>query len=69
MFNSLNSTGLPLSDADVISAQLYSKANENEAVLRLFNDKWKSIKNLTDKLRTCLKSKSFKNSFHCIRNH
>lgn len=28
MFNSLNSTGLPLSDADIISAQLFSKASE-----------------------------------------
>lgn len=26
MFNSLNSTGMPLSDADIISAQLFSKA-------------------------------------------
>lgn len=30
MFNSLNSTGLPLSDADVLSAQLYSKAKGAE---------------------------------------
>lgn len=29
MFNSLNSTGMPLSDADIISAQLFSKAPEN----------------------------------------
>ena len=36
MFNSLNSTGLPLSDADVLSAQLYSKAKGAE----LFKQKW-----------------------------
>lgn len=29
MFNSLNSTGMPLSDADIISAQLFSKAPED----------------------------------------
>lgn len=28
MFNSLNSTGMPLSDADIISAQLFSKASD-----------------------------------------
>ena len=28
MFNSLNSTGLPLTDADIISAQLYSRATK-----------------------------------------
>ncbi len=28
MFNSLNSTGMPLSDADIISAQLYSRAGD-----------------------------------------
>ncbi len=29
MFNSLNSTGMPLSDADIISAQLFSKAADD----------------------------------------
>lgn len=29
MFNSLNSTGMPLSDADIISAQLYSRAGDD----------------------------------------
>lgn len=39
MFNSLNSTGMPLSDADIISAQLYSKEKDKEA----FIDKWQGI--------------------------
>ena len=39
MFNSLNSTGMPLSDADIISAQLYSKEKDKEA----FIDKWQDI--------------------------
>lgn len=48
MFNSLNSTGMPLSDADIISAQLYSNAgNENRT---LFNKKWESIKKLSNEL-------------------
>lgn len=40
MFNSLNSTGMPLSDADIISAQLYSHAGENKAE---FNEIWERI--------------------------
>lgn len=40
MFNSLNSTGLPLSDADIISAQLYSNAGEDKAP---FMYKWEYI--------------------------
>ena len=47
MFNSLNSTGMPLSDADIISAQLYSKAGADKAT---FNDKWESITRLTEGL-------------------
>lgn len=39
MFNSLNSTGMPLADADIISAQLYSKSkNRNQ-----FIERWKNI--------------------------
>jgi len=49
MFNSLNSTGLPLSDADIISAQLYSKAGIEK---RDFNEKWESINKLADELNT-----------------
>lgn len=47
MFNSLNSTGLPLADADIISAQLYSKAgtNKNE-----FNEQWQLINKLVEEL-------------------
>lgn len=39
MFNSLNSTGMPLSDADIISAQLYSKLDDKNE----FNELWKKI--------------------------
>ena len=39
MFNSLNSTGMPLSDADIISAQLYSKLDDKNE----FNRLWKKI--------------------------
>ena len=49
MFNSLNSTGLPLSDADIISAQLYSKAGIDK---KDFNEKWESINKLADELNT-----------------
>ncbi|MBQ6337721.1 MAG: DUF262 domain-containing protein [Kiritimatiellae bacterium] len=49
MFNSLNSTGMPLSDSDIISAQLYSKAkadaNETD-----FNNKWENITRLAEGL-------------------
>ncbi len=47
MFNSLNSTGMPLSDADIISAQLYSNAGDNRP---LFNERWEGIKKLTNEL-------------------
>ncbi len=47
MFNSLNSTGLPLSDGDIISAQLYSKSGEKTED---FNEKWKNINRLTERL-------------------
>lgn len=47
MFNSLNSTGLPLADADIISAQLYSKAGTDK---KEFNEQWERIKKLTDEL-------------------
>lgn len=49
MFNSLNSTGLPLSDADIISAQLYSKSGENKGK---FNVQWESINKLASELNT-----------------
>lgn len=46
MFNSLNSTGLPLSDANIISAQLYSNADKKED----FNKRWESINRLASEL-------------------
>jgi hypothetical protein len=49
MFNSLNSTGMPLSDADIISARLYSKAESNKEE---FIKQWKNIKKLADELKT-----------------
>lgn len=46
MFNSLNSTGKPLSDADVLSAQLYSYANGSKD----FVDKWSELNDSISKL-------------------
>lgn len=43
MFNSLNSTGMPLSDADIISAKLYSNAGNKKED---FNKKWEEISKL-----------------------
>jgi uncharacterized protein with ParB-like and HNH nuclease domain len=48
MFNSLNSTGLPLSDADIISAQLYSNADDKKE----FNKQWESLNQLAGSLQT-----------------
>jgi len=48
MFNSLNSTGMPLSDADIISAQLYSNAGDNKTI---FNEQWESINKLANDLK------------------
>ena len=47
MFNSLNSTGLPLADADIISAQLYSKAGIDK---EKFNEQWERIKKIAEEL-------------------
>lgn len=47
MFNSLNSTGMPLADADIISAQLYSKAGDDKDK---FNEQWKEINKLASEL-------------------
>lgn len=46
MFNSLNSTGMPLSDADIICAQLYSHADDKMA----FDNLWVHINSLADSL-------------------
>jgi len=47
MFNSLNSTGLPLADADIISALLYSKAGEDR---NEFKEQWEGINKLAYEL-------------------
>ena len=49
MFNSLNSTGMPLTDADIISAQLYSNAGNDK---ENFNEQWEYINKLTNELNT-----------------
>ena len=49
MFNSLNSTGMPLSDADIISAQLYSNAGDKMVD---FNEKWSNIIKLSNSLNS-----------------
>lgn len=46
MFNSLNSTGMPLSDADIISAQLFSKAADKDA----FIEQWQRINVMADEM-------------------
>lgn len=46
MFNSLNSTGMPLSDADIISAQLYSNADNQTA----FIEQWQKINEMANEL-------------------
>ncbi len=46
MFNSLNSTGMPLSDADIISAQLFSKEDDKDT----FIEKWQDITLLANQL-------------------
>lgn len=47
MFNSLNSTGMPLSDADIISAKLYSNSGTKKDE---FNKQWEEITRLASKL-------------------
>lgn len=50
MFNSLNSTGLPLTDADIISADLYSKFTDEEEKKK-FIESWQSIIKGTKELK------------------
>lgn len=52
MFNSLNSTGMPLSDSDIISAKLYAKAATERASLASFNSQWENIKKIVHGLET-----------------
>ena len=40
MFNSLNSDGMPLQDADILSAQLYKEAGSSKDT---FNEKWRFL--------------------------
>lgn len=47
MFNSLNSTGMPLSDADIISAQLSAKSGSER---NEFNKLWSEIVSITEPL-------------------
>jgi len=49
MFNSLNSTGLPLADADIISALLYSNAGADK---KIFTEPWENINKLASELNT-----------------
>lgn len=49
MFNSLNSTGLPLSDSDIISAKLYSNAGEQKDE---FNKLWEKINKIAGELNS-----------------
>ena len=49
MFNSLNSSGLPLSDADVLSAQLYSKSKGSEEFKKKRSDFNSKVEELSDK--------------------
>lgn len=49
MFNSLNSDGLPLYDADIISSKLYAAADTNK-VKEEFTGLWKNLKDLLDEL-------------------
>lgn len=48
MFNSLNSKGLPLSDADVISAKLYAKAGGSPEFVNLWDSFYSSVEKLTN---------------------
>ena len=50
MFNSLNSDGLPLYDADIISAKLYAEAEKNR-VGEEFTKLWKELIELIDDLK------------------
>lgn len=49
MFNSLNSTGMPLSDADIISAQLYSNSGDQREE---FNELWETLSKLANDLNS-----------------
>ena len=46
MFNSLNSAGMPLNTADIISAKLFAKSNNDEE----FENAWAELKKLSSEL-------------------
>ena len=48
MFNSLNSDGQPLEDADIISAKLYASTRATD--IETIRNKWSNIKELANKL-------------------
>lgn len=48
MFNSLNSDGLPLEDADIISAKLYASTKKED--IEAVREKWKNLKALSSQL-------------------
>ena len=50
MFNSLNSDGLPLNDADIIASKLYAAAEINN-VREDFNKLWENLKDLIEELK------------------
>lgn len=50
MFNSLNSDGLPLYDADIISAQLYAEA-EKQGTVNQFKVLWKELLEIIEELK------------------
>ncbi|MDI9348128.1 MAG: DUF262 domain-containing HNH endonuclease family protein [Methylacidiphilales bacterium] len=52
MFNSLNSTGMPLSDADIISAKLYNKVPSEDNEKKVFIDKWQDLIKIADALNS-----------------
>lgn len=49
IFNSLNSTGMPLSDADILSAKLYSNYGSDKTE---FNRRWSEIVSKTNELNS-----------------
>ena len=49
MFNSLNSDGMPLLDADIISAQLYAKSGNDKEI---FNKSWGDFKSKVNTLES-----------------
>lgn len=49
IFNSLNSTGMPLSDSDILSAKLYSNYDSDKSE---FNKRWSEIVSKTNELKS-----------------